>query len=635
MPSSKPTFRERLSYAFDNTLSRGPVALISWLALVTALLVIVAIAVIVAGKGIPDGTSVIAVAWDVLYQALTPNPVDPTAFPPLFMVVTFVVTLGSLFLVSILIGLLSNEIENRVDTLRRGRSKVIESDHTVILGWSSQIFNIISELVIANENRKQGAVISVLADRDKVEMEDEIRGRIPNTKNTRIICRSGNPIELVDLEIVSPHTARAIIVLPPDEEDADIFVIKTVLAIINNPNRRSGQYHIVTQLREEKNLDVINMIGRKDNVQAVLVGDVIARVVAQTSRQSGLSIVYTELLNFGGDEVYFTDVPASLIGKTYFAAQASYEDSSVMGLKRADGTILLNPPAQTDLRAGDKLFALSQDDDTIKLSGLTNPPIDRSVIRSAGKARKPVPEKCLILGWNLSGPTIVCELENYVAKGSQVTVVSNVSDIEKQIRDRCGKLVNQKVTALEGDTTDRALLKKLNVPGYDHVIVLANEGLETQEADAKTLVTLLNLRNIVETDDTPFSIVSEMLDLRNRELAEIADVDDFVVSEHLVSLMMSQLSENADLFTVFTDIFDPEGSEIYLKPVTDYVEAGKPVSFYTVLEAASQRNETAIGYRVLSEAADAEKSYGIHTNPQKSQPIIFTTEDRVIVIAES
>ncbi len=78
---------------------------------------------------------------------------------------------------------------------------------------------------------------------------------------------------------------------------------------------------------------------------------------------------------------------------------------------------------------------------------------------------------------------------------------------------------------------------------------------------------------------TPFSIVSEMLDLRNRELAEVTDVDDFIVSDHLVSLMMAQLSEDADLHAVFTDIFDPAGSEIYMKPVCDYIELGQPGQF--------------------------------------------------------
>jgi hypothetical protein len=307
----------------------------------------------------------------------------------------------------------------------------------------------------------------------------------------------------------------------------------------------------------------------------------------------------------------------------------------VMGMRRADGTILMNPPMETDIRAGDRLFALAEDDDTIRPSGLASFPVNEGAIRSGKKARKPAPEKCLILGWNRSGTTIICELENYVAKGSQLTVFSDIFNIEKQVREQCGRLPNQKITVLEGETTDRALLEKLDLPNFDHVIVLAYSNLDPQEADAKTLVTLLHLRDIAERDETPFSIVSEMLDLRNRELAEVAGVDDFIVSEHLVSLMMSQLSENPDLFAVFTDIFDPEGSEIYLKPASDYVETGKPVNFYTVVEAARRRNETAIGYRIVAESNDPLKSYGVHTNPKKSAVTTFAAEDKVIVIAES
>jgi hypothetical protein len=260
--------------------------------------------------------------------------------------------------------------------------------------------------------------------------------------------------------------------------------------------------------------------------------------------------------------------------------------------------------------------------------------VDAGAIHSNGKRAKTAPEKCLILGWNRSGATILRELDSYVAKGSLVTVVTDLPNLDKQIRVYAGKLINQKVEVKEGDTTDRALLESLKVQDYDHVIVLAYSQLEPQEADAKTLVTLLHLRDMAEKDETPFSIVSEMLDLRNRELAEAAQVDDFIVSEHLVSLMMAQLSENRGLLPVFTDIFDPEGAEIYLKPIGDYVEVGKPVNFQTVVAAANQRGETAIGYRIQGESHDAEKSYGIHTNPKKSAAVAFVPEDKVIVIAE-
>ena len=313
----------------------------------------------------------------------------------------------------------------------------------------------------------------------------------------------------------------------------------------------------------------------------------------------------------------------------------AFETSTVMGLRKSDGSLLMNPSMKTRVDPGDRIFALAEDDDKIQLSGLTDIPVDEKLIQKIGKATRPKPEKALILGWNRSGATIIRELDNYVAKGSQVAVFSDIYNLDKQIRLIAGRLANQKVTVQEGDIRDRALLERLGASDYDHVIVLAYSHLEPQEADAITLVTLLHLRDIAERDDTPFSIVSEMLDLRNRELAEAAKVDDFIVSEHLISLMMSQLSENAELMGVFTDMFDPEGSEIYLKPVTDYVSTGQPVNFYTVVEAARRRGETAIGYRLMSESHASDKSYGVHTNPKKSEKVTYTPNDKVIVIAEN
>jgi ion channel POLLUX/CASTOR len=542
----------------------------------------------------------------------------------------FAVTIGGVFIISTLIGVLTAGVEGKIEELRKGRSRVLESHHTVILGWSPQIFTIIPEIVAANENQPKG-VIAILADKDKVEMEEEIRDRVGETGKTKVICRSGAPIDPTELEIVSPHTARSIIILPPEEGDADSYVIKTALALTNNPNRRAEPYNIVTQIKEPRNLAVIHMVGAKDNLSAVLTGDVIARVTAQTSRQSGLSLVYTELLNFGGDEIYFKAEP-SLSGKTFGDSLNAYEDSAIIGLQQAGGAIKLNPPMDTRIAPGDKIIAVSEDDDTIKLSDLTTPPVQSGLIHASSRREPAQPEKGLLIGWNESAGIIVRELDNYVPKGSTVTVVANES-YQDAVKG-CAKLKNQKLIFHAGDTTDRTLLDELNVADFDHVIVLADTDLDVQAADARTLITLLHLRDIAEKDETPFSIVSEMLDLRNRELAEVAKVDDFIVSDHLISLMMSQLSENGDLYDVFTDLFDPEGSEIYLKPVADYVEIGQPVNFYTVVEAARRRGEVAIGYRIISQVHDAEKSYGVCTNPKKSEEVIFAPEDKVIVLAE-
>ena len=145
--------------------------------------------------------------------------------------------------------------------------------------------------------------------------------------------------------------------------------------------------------------------------------------------------------------------------------------------------------------------------------------------------------------------------------------------------------------------------------------MLCSDELDVQRSDARTLVTLLHLRDIADRTQAEFSIVSELLDDRNRELAEVARVDDMIVSDRLISLMLAQISENRYLKDVFADLFAAEGSEVYLKPLSDYVDGGGEVSFATLSEAALRRGEVAIGYRVRAEAGESAKAYGIRVNP--------------------
>ncbi|HNF94375.1 MAG TPA: NAD-binding protein, partial [Anaerolineales bacterium] len=481
----QPTFKQRFQYWFDNYMSKGTPALLFGLFVLSAIIIFAAAALVKLTNTAPNGESLLQIAWMSLLRTLDSGTMGGDTGSPFFLFMMLIVTFGGVFVVSALIGILNNGLEDKLEELRKGRSVVLENDHTLILGFTPQIFTIISELVAANESRKSGAVIVVLADDDKVDMEDAIKERIPDTKNTRIICRSGSPMDMTDLEIASPHTARSIIILA-DGDDPDTRVIKSVLAITNNPNRRNEPYHIVTQIRDPQNMDVIKLLSEKDTVQPILTTDLIARVVAQTSRQSGLSVVYTELMNFGGDEIYFKQEPG-LSGKTYGDALLSFETSTVMGIRRADGTIMMNPAMDTRIEPGDSIFAIAEDDDKIQLtsSRLT---LEENLIQRSGNRSKPKPERGLILGWNRSGSIIIRELDNYVAKGSELLVVSDVDGLESQIQREVGKLKNQKLKVMEGDIRDRALLDELGVTEYDHVIVLAYSHLDVQDADAITLV---------------------------------------------------------------------------------------------------------------------------------------------------
>jgi hypothetical protein len=631
------TFRDRIRYRFDNFMSRGTIALIGGLAVLSMSVIFIAAIMVkiidARQEGALESITFREALWLSMMRTLDAGTMGgDTGWR--FRFVMFFVTLGGVFVISMLIGILTSGLEGRLTELRKGRSRVIEKNHTVILGWSAQIFSIISELVVANANQKNSCIV-ILGEKDRDEMEDAIRENVGDTGKTRIIYRTGNPNNLVDLEIVSLHTSKSIILLSASEDNPDIDVIKALLAITQNPGLRGDRtipFHIVAEIRDQKNMDVARMVG-KDEVELILIGDLISRIIAQTSRQPGLSIVYTELLDFSGDEIYIRHEP-TLAGKTFGEALLCYEDSTVLGLVKAGEGAKLKPPMDTVLGKDDQIIAISEDDDTVRLSGLRDYMIDEGAIQTKKKAA-PTSEMILVLGWNWRTPLIVKELDHYVTPGSRILVVADQVVETMWEACQCETMQNLQVSFQRAQPDDRGTLDGLDIQRFHNVIVLSNDGYkDPQQADASTLVTLLHLRDIAEKCQYHLAVVSEMLDLRNRELAEVTKADDFIVSDTLVSLMLSQVSENKYLNVIFADIFDPEGSEIYIKPALNYVKPGQPVNFYTVVEAARRQNEVAIGYCLQALRDQSEKAHGVTINPDKSQKVVLTEFDRIIVVAE-
>ncbi len=628
------TLRERLRYAFDNTMSKGTRALVAWLGLATVVLIGIFSAIVLLSGLAPKNSAghhvgVIRQLYLTLLHTLDPGTIGNDVGGWTFLVLMLLVTLGGIFIVSALIGVIATGLDAKLEDLRKGRSFVVEQGHTLILDWSDSIFTILSELAIANESERRPVAV-VLAEQDKVEMEDAIRQRCGDLGKTRVVCRRGSPIDLTDVAMVNPQGARSIIVLSGGADHADAEVIKTVLALTHAPDRRPEPYTIVAEIRDASNLEAARLVGGSE---AVLIdrGDTISRLLVQASRQSGLSLVYTELLDFGGDEIYFHENPA-LAGRTFGEALFAYETCSVIGLATEAG-VKLNPPPETVLAAGDRVVVIAEDDSVLATAPTSRGTVDDDAIVAAPPADDR-PRPVLILGWNSRSPIIVRELGEYLAAGSTVTIAADSGGPEQTLAGRAPNGLT--VTFEPGDTTDRRTLESLRPGSYDSVIVSCYEGeVDAQRADARTLVTLLHLRDIASRDGATFTIVSEMLDDRNRQLAQVTKVDDVIVSEKLVALMIAQISENRQLAPVFEDLLGAEGSEIYLKPATDYVKAGQATDFATVVEASRRRREVAIGYRRVAEAGDAARGFGVVVNPPKSTQVALVDGDRVIVLAES
>ena len=107
------------------------------------------------------------------------------------------------------------------------------------------------------------------------------------------------------------------------------------------------------------------------------------------------------------------------------------------------------------------------------------------------------PERTLILGWNWRGPAIVRELDALRRPGFAGRDRGRRGRRRRVARRRPPGLRNADGEFRAGDTTDRALLDALKVADVqppDHPVLLGL--LEPQLADARTLITLLHLRDI-------------------------------------------------------------------------------------------------------------------------------------------
>ena len=617
MPGARPKPLERLRYRFDNSLSRGPWVLIGWLAAATVGFLIVAAAVVAGFRlGIDQGKP--AGFFEAFWQSMV-RVFDSGTFSGdngwALRVVSLVVTLAGILVFTSLIGLIATSIDQRIASLGKGRSAVLESGHVLVLGWSSRLFSILSELVEANANQRRAAIV-ILAEQSKPDMEDAVRSRIRDSGSTRIICRTGDPASPADLELVNAAGARSIVVLAGEGTSGDAGAVRATLAVLTEDS--AARRPVVVEIMDGRNARALTAAAG-DRVLTVEADDVIAKVTAQACYQAGLGVVYRELLEFAGDEVYFAPAP-ELAGHTFGEALLAYKTSAVIGRVAADGTITVAPPMDTPFAEGDQVIAISADDDTVVFEGFSQeaaprPPRADDADTAGGGAM-------LIVGWSSLGARILAELDA-VASGPQHVDVAVDEDLVApgSLKADCDRLAVRFVPG--ADDPDR-LAALVGESDYEHVVVLGyRDGLPPAEADARTLLSLLTLSRARARGAA--RVVAEVLDSRDAVIAERTGADDLVVSDQLSSLMIAQLTERPELNLVLGELFDAKGPSISMRPADLYV-AGDPVRFATVVAAARDRGHVALGYRLASSGT-------VVLNPPKSATVMLTPADQVIVLA--
>ncbi len=619
-PTSTPTIGQKLRYRFDNALARGAGVVIGWLALLTlAIFVVAGLAFWAFGLDGVNGEGPVPNPAEGIWQAML-RVVDAGTFAgdsswPMRLL-SFAVTLAGIFIAGSLIGLIANAVDQRIEGLRKGRSDVLESGHTVVLGWSPRIAAIVSELVVANASEKHAAVV-VLGVEDKTVMEDTLSAAVGDTGTTRLVCRSGSPAKVADLEMVNLLGARSVIVMSAGNGDAD--AIRAVLAIKTLDPEFAGP-RVVAEISDPTYADSLAAL-TDGRVVTVNSDHVIAEITAQSCRQSGLSQVLRDLIDFDGDEIYFAPF-GELTGGTYAEALTAFDTSAVLGLARVDGSILVNPPATTVLEHGDQVIAVAEDDSTFRCTGARSWPVP---VPALPRDEVQLPKRLLIVGWSLLGAKVVREFDQFAVLGTVVDVVVDPALVDPgDVRIEGLRHTDVRVHPTSAGPEELAAL--VRDEAYDQGIVLSyRDAVEAADGDARTLLTLLALRRAWPSGgERAVRIVAEVLDRDDVELVRAGGVDDWIVSDEVTSLMLAQLSERTELAQVFVELFDPEGARLSFGPAQRYV-GSDPVPFGAIVAAGAARGQSVLGYRVGATGA-------VRLNPGKSEVVSLAAADSVLVV---
>ncbi|MFE6412502.1 hypothetical protein ACFVOR_36840 [Streptomyces sp. NPDC057837] len=213
-------------------------------------------------------------------------------------------------------------------------------------------------------------------------------------------------------------------------------------------------------------------------------------------------------------------------------------------------------------------------------------------------------------------------MSTLIARDDEVLVLTE-DDLLIRLADTRPVIVDSAITSAPGrpPTPDRTLMIGWNSRSAKIITLLDR------------LVEPRSLIDVAAARQPEHDLQEHLNNDGNPEIAQVTKADDFIVSTKRVSLLLTQLVEDRHLHAVFTDLFDPAGSEIYLKPATNYLVPYTPANFATVIEAARRQGETAIGYRI-ARYSENPPTYGIFLNPAKTAPLSFCEDDAVVVLAE-
>ncbi len=594
------SWRQRLRYRVDTLLARGSAGPLIWLGAATILLTVIGALVFwLLDVNWDDRDGPAEALWQAFVIAIGKGVIGNTTWTQ--RIATLVFIFASLFLAGSLVGLLVSAINRRLDDLRRGRSRVLEAGHTLVLGASARLLPVLDELLADASDR--GAIV-VLAQQDKATLEDDLLARHKNPSR-RVVFRNGTPSRRADLDLVGIDTARSVIVLN-DGGAVDAVTVRRALAANSfSPDT----VHIVAEMSNQRIARSVRD-STAGQVATVCIDATVADMLTQAIRSPGLAQLFDELLSFEGSEFYV--MPAGpFAGLAWLDVGAMLADAVPLAIL-SDRSIALLPGNATIVGADDRIVVLATS------ATPASDPTARHQRQPHIALTDPTPtaNTVMVLGWSHIGDVMLAELDTFLDPDANVVVLADESMIEGGFPATDG--YEHPIEFRETKHDPDEIRGAIDDIAPDVLVVLGYlSRLSEDEADALTLLTLHTLGHAGASHHRP-RIVAQMLNNEVGALARSGHADDYVVTDALVSRMLVHLARERELAAVFDDLFDAAGPSARLIAC-----APGTYRYHDLRMLVGERNMVLLG---------TVTGGGMNLNPPGDAHVTLVGADRLVVL---
>lgn len=612
------SIRERVRYRFDNVLARGTGAALAWLGAVTIAAVLVSSVLLtifgVTLSGSENGAW-LEDFWQSLLRILdTGTMAGDVGWGR--RVLALLVTLFGVLIAGTLIGIIAAGVEDRIDGMRRGRSAVIESGHLVILGGSTRIPAIVEQLVLGDASDRADTIV-ILAPVDPTQLRRSVLDTVSDRHDTRLVYRFGDPRVRADVALARVGDARGVIVLP-DGDGGDVSVVQTVLALNAELGGLDG-LRVVVEVKDPTTAErLVQAFG--PDMHPIATAQAIARTAAFALRQRGLSQVVDELTDFSGCDLHIVHRP-ELLGVRFDEIVGRFANARPLGISRRDGRPELNPAPESVMEPGDRLVVLADDVERLEPNQTTTPLVSGGPDeRRSTRVTEPIEEHILVVGWNPLGASLL---------GGWAAHTSASSSVEVAFDPRLIDQVDVVVPDIDVDVRLSATMETSSLPldpTPTTIVVLGYTSIDTAEADARTMLDVVQLRRrCAHAGDMPRFVV-QMLDQEHAELAELDGPDDFLISEALGSQLIAQLIEQPERRDVLLELYGGRDASIRMVRCELLGLVGS-FTMQDVVTVAFAAGVLAIGWR-----RKVDEAMQVVLNPASSDSVELVPHDEIIVV---